>query len=175
MVILSGIKSSKRFAFSIKRPPPTGGKGLIHMINQPSAREKKEDEIYKDNEKYLEGFEKWLKDKGLSQKTIIKHVSNVAFYIDDYLCYYDLIEAPLGCRKLNGFLGDWFIRKAAWSSCAHIKSYAASIKKFYAFMREGNLVEQEEYDDLCEMIKEFMPEWLDEMKRYDDMVFNDYY
>ena len=42
-------------------------------------------------------------------------------------------------------------------------------------MLEGNFVEQESYDDLFETIKEYLQEWLDKMKLYDDMVFEDYY
>ena len=136
----------------------------------------REKEIQKENEKHLAGFEKWLSDKGLSQKTINTHVSNVDFYINNYLCYYvDMYDAKQGARRICGFLGDWFIRKAMWSSCAHIKTNAASIKKFYAYLLEENVVEQEDYDDLCWTIKEDMPDWLDAMKRYDDMIFSDYY
>jgi site-specific recombinase XerD len=145
------------------------------MIDNLDPHVKKQTYIYEVNEKYLTGFENWLKNKGLSQKTIHKHISSVEFYINDYVCYYDLIDASQGCHKIYGFLGDWFIRKAAWSSCAHIKSYAASIKKFYAFMLEAKVVEQEDYDNLCDIIKEYMPEWLDEMKRYEDMLFEGYF
>ena len=141
--------------------------------------EEKRNEIYKENQKHLRGFEKWLNNKGLSQKTITKHVSNVDFYINDYLRYYDggfeAFDASQGTRYIYGFFGNWFIRKAAWSSCAHIKAYAASIKKFYAFLLEANVVVNEDYDDLCETIIEYMPDWLDEMKRYDDMLLEDYY
>ena len=124
---------------------------------------------------HLAGFEGCLINKGLSQKTINKHVSRVDFYINDYLSYYDVLDVAWGTREIHGFLGNWFIRKAAWSSCAHIKAYAASIKKFYAYLLEENVVEQEDYDDLCQTIKESMPDWLDEMKRYEHMLFQDYY
>ena len=80
-----------------------------------------------------------------------------------------------GADKIDGFLGSWFIRKALWSSCAHIKSNAAGIKKFYSYLLENNVVEQDDYDDLCETIKECMPDWLDKMRRYDEMIFGDYY
>jgi hypothetical protein len=33
----------------------------------------------------LEGFETWLADSGLKQKTVRKHLRNVSFYIDDHL------------------------------------------------------------------------------------------
>jgi hypothetical protein len=145
------------------------------MLHEHGTHEKKLDEIHKDNEKHLAGFRDWLKDKGLSQKTIYTHVSNVDFYINDYLCYYDVLDASQGVYEIAGFLGNWFIRKAAWSSCAHIKTNATGIKKFYAYLLEKNVVKQEGYDDLCWMIKEYMQEWLEEMTRYEEMIFEDYY
>jgi len=143
--------------------------------NEVSYKERRNN-IYKDNEMYLFGFELWLKNKGLSTKTINMHVTNLAFYLNDYLCYYDLIEAHQGCRAyhIHGFLGSWFIRKAAWSSSAHIKSNAAGIKKFYEYLLEEDFIEQEDYDDLCDTIKEFMPDWLEEMRRYEEMIFEEY-
>ena len=143
------------------------------MACKHDSHEVKQSEIQKANETHLAGFEKWLKRKGFSQKTINKHVSNVDFYINDYLCYYDLIDASQGYGHIHGFLGNWFIRKAAWASCAQIKSFAASIKKFYTFLLDESVVTHECLDCLCETIKEFMPEWLDNMRRYEDLIFEE--
>ena len=145
------------------------------MINGYDKSENKRNEIYEANEMHLAGFGKWLKRKGLSQKTINTHVTNVEFYINEFLFYYGASDISQGCYRIGHFLGDWFIRKATWSSCAHIKSNAAGIKKFYAYLLEKNVVEQEDYDELCQIIKDDMPEWLEEMERYDEIVFGDYY
>jgi len=134
------------------------------------AYEKERNAIREINELHLTGFEKWLKSDGLSEKTIDKHVSNVDFYINEFLCYYDAEDVQQGCYSVSQFLGDWFIRKAMWSSCSGIKSNAASFKKFYAYMLAVNVIEQEDYDVLCSTIKEEMPEWLDAMRRYDAML-----
>ena len=91
-----------------------------------------------------------------------------------YLCYYDARDVLQGCYGISMFLGDWFIRKAMWSSCTNIKANAAGIKKFYEFLLEYGVIEQEGYDALCEIIKKEMPEWLDKMRRYDEMIFEDY-
>ena len=134
------------------------------------AFEKECDAIRKINELHLAGFGKWLKSSGLSGKTIRKHVSNVDFYINDFLCYYDARDAVQGCYSVGSFLGDWFIRKASWASCGNIKSNVASFKKFYAFMLAVNAIEQEDYDFLLEAINNQLPDWLDAMKRYDDWL-----
>jgi len=144
------------------------------MTDNLLTYKEKQNEIFSANEMHLMGFVKWLENKGLSPKTIKTHATNVEFYINDYLgC--DLMDVTKGCHRIDRFLGNWFIRKAAWSSCAHIKSYASSFKKFYAYLLEENTIDQEDYDDLCETIKERMQDWLNAMKRYEDMLFADYY
>jgi len=136
--------------------------------------EMKQKQIRKVNSTYLSDFEKWLKNKGLTEKTIKKHVSNVDFYINEYLCYNDAYDVKEGCYLISSFLGDWFPRKAMWSSCAAIKATTAGLKKFYMVMLENNIIDQGDYDSFCETVKEEMPDWLDNMKRYDDMA-DDYF
>ena len=96
--------------------------------------EKQVNIIKKQNEKYLELFQAQLSKDGLTKKTVNNHVSNIDFYINDYLNYYDPREMKEGCYVVDGFLGDWFIRKAMWANCAAIKSYCSSLKKFYKVM-----------------------------------------
>ena len=120
------------------------------------------------NEKLLVEFETWLKSAGLSENTISKHLSNIDFYINEYLLYEDAIEAKDGIQGVSMFLGYWFIKKAMWASQASIKSNAASLKKFYAFLLEKGLIEQEDLIELEDTIKDEMPEWIEELNRYDD-------
>jgi site-specific recombinase XerD len=61
-----------------------------------------------------------------------------------------------------------------WSSVAAIKKNAASLKKFYQFMLERNEIEAGEFEQLKKTIKEDMPEWLERMKRYDDIDLEDF-
>lgn len=133
--------------------------------------EKFEDEckrIRKENEKIISDFETWLMDSNLSSKTIKKHVANIDFYINAFLLYEDAIEAKNGADEIGNFLGNWFIRKAMWSSKTTIKENAASLKKFYKFMYERGSISEEDLSTLKEVIKEEMPEWLATMGRYDD-------
>ncbi len=124
--------------------------------------------IRKTNKRLLAEFETWLKSAGMADKTIRNHLSNVDFYINDYLLYEDAIGAKDGVSEISMFLGYWFIRKAMWASPASIKSNAASLKKFYAFLLEKGLIRDKELTELTETIKEKMPEWLARLKRYDD-------
>ena len=129
--------------------------------------------IRKDNQVLLDGFSKWLADKGLSQKTIDKHYYNVDFYINEFLLYEEAIDASEGIYEIDLFLGFWFIKKAMWASKSSIKSNATSIKQFYEFMLEKGNIDEEDYIELKEEIKNNMQEWLDTMDRYDDPEIED--
>mgnify|MGYP001820741474 CR=1 FL=1 len=124
--------------------------------------------IRKSNKKLLSEFEHSLKLSGLSENTINKHVSNIDFYVNEYLLYEDAIEAKNGADAVGMFLGYWFIKKAMWASQSSIKGNATSLKKFYAFLHEKDLIDKEDLDNLKETIKEGMPEWLATLDRYDD-------
>ena len=123
------------------------------------------------NEGLLTGFETWLISFGLAPKTIVQHISNIDFFINEYLLYEDAIEAIEGAHRVSMYLGNWFISKAMWASPSSIRSHAASIKKFYAFMLTKGLMTQQALDILAQTIKEDMPTWLAQMKRYDQEVF----
>lgn len=136
------------------------------------AYEKACAEIRETNDEYLDGFEVWLMNKGLSQKTIDKHISNVDFYINEFLCRYDAQDVTHGCVSIDTFLGDWFIRKAP-SSCTGIKDNAAGIKKFYEYLLERNIVMLDDYVYLCATIRDEMPSWLSTMRRYERSLYED--
>lgn len=135
--------------------------------------EKECKKIRRENEKLLLDFGRWLLDKNLSQRTKNKHLSNVDFYINDYLLYEDAIKATDGSSRIGMFLGYWFIRKAMWASKTSIKESAASLKQFYQFILERGKLSTESFDRLKERIKEDMPEWLATLERYDDPDIED--
>ncbi len=139
------------------------------MTDDYEKYEKECERIRKDNDKILDEFKKYLiQQNGLKLKTANTHVSNVDFYINEFLLYEDAIEAKEGITEIGMFLGYWFIKKAMWSSPAQIKSNAASLKKFYTFMNVEGKVKRKELDNLKVRIKEDMPEWIATMKRYEN-------
>ena len=129
--------------------------------------------IRKANKQILDEFELLLKSVGLSKNTIKKHVSNIDFYINEYLLYEDATEAKDGVDAVGMFLGYWFIKKAMWASQSSIKGNATSLKKFYSFLYDKRLIEKDDLDDLTETIKEGMPEWLATLDRYDEPSVED--
>ncbi len=138
--------------------------------------EKYEDDcktIREANKLLLNEFEVRLKSSSLSKNTIDTHISNVEFYVNEYLLYEDATEAKDGVNAVGMFLGYWFIKKAMWASKSSIKSNATSLNKFYTFMHEKSLIDKEDLSDLKETIKKGMPEWLATLERYDDPSVED--
>lgn len=75
----------------------------------------------KENEALLSAFDIWLSSTNLARKTIDRHISNVDFYINEFLLYEDSIKAADGMDEIGMFLGYWFIKKAMWANKAAIK------------------------------------------------------
>lgn len=120
------------------------------------------------NEGLLALFEEELTGSGLSQKTIRSHLSNVDFYINEYLLREEPLTMEHGTSRLDMFLGFFFIRKCMWSTPATVKSTAASIKKFYKCMLDHNKIKKSHYDFLCADIKENMQQWQEDCAAYND-------
>jgi site-specific recombinase XerD len=108
------------------------------------------------NQPILAGFEKSLKQAGLSEQTIKAHVDNMRFF-GRYLLWYGyslrrLDEATEG--DVYDFLEDWFPRKALWASVSSMKVYLASFKKFFQWMGETGLVASETVEDVLATLKD---------------------
>lgn len=115
------------------------------------------EKIEKQHEELLRIF---LEDiSHLSDKTIRKHLNNVAFFINDYLIYYNGADYEEVNEEIYSFFSDFFIRKCMWSSPNSIKETAASLKKFYKSMVDHGKFEKEKYKLLCDIIKEEMENW----------------
>lgn len=132
------------------------------------AYEKECEAIMAQNKELLEIFKKDLTEAGLSAKTINTHLSNVDFYINEYLLLEDANPMENGVSMLDMFLGDYFIRKCMWSTPGNIKTTAASIKKFYKCMLNHNKISKEDYAFLCDEIKNGMEDWQAECALYND-------
>lgn len=124
--------------------------------------------IRKTNSHLLNLFFDYLKKSGISNKTIDRHLSNVDFYINDFLLRTDAYSMEHGVSMIDDFLGDFFIRKCMWSTPGNIKTTATSIKKFYKCMLEYEKISKTDYDYLCAKIKNSMPIWQERCAIYND-------
>ena len=123
--------------------------------------------IQKTNTLLLQLFEEDLVKSGL-KKTINRHLSNVDFFLNEFLIRAGALSMEKGISMLDEYPGNFFIRKCMWSTPANIKTNATSIKKFYKCMLEHGKIEKEDYDILCSSIKDSMEIW-----QYDCAIYND--
>lgn len=124
--------------------------------------------IIETNYQLLDLFEEDLLQSGLTSKTINRHLSNVDFYINKYLLLEEPHSMEYGVSMIDGFLGDFFIRKCMWSTPGNIKSTAASIKKFYKSMLAHGKIDKKSYNQLCSEIKNGMESWQMNCEIYND-------
>ena len=120
--------------------------------------------VRKENEEYLKLFEADLTEKGLSPKTIKNHISNIDLFINDFLLREDAQPIETGIDNLNPFF-------YMWSTPASVRSMAAGLKKFYKCMAEHEKIEEDDYVEICEEIKESLPFWVEDCEEFNDGDF----
>ena len=131
--------------------------------------------IRQENALLLDGFVGMLRGQRLATTTISKHRGNVDFFINEFLLYTDATKrARDGIGEIDAFLGDWFIRKAMWSTPRSIKSNATSLYMFYAFLAASDKVTRAELAKLKEIIGLHLTEWQARCKRYNDGDIDDW-
>ena len=127
--------------------------------------------LEKRNKKYLKGVKNWLQEKGLTDKTITKHINNTALFINDYLNYYDVLKDEESMDDVITFVTTWFTEKCMWASRNKVKDTAVILRKFYQYMCENNYVFKENYEEMCSSIKDNIDTILEEVYSF---VSNDY-
>lgn len=98
-------------------------------------------EVRENNRLVLAAFKHFLKEQlGLSEKVIRGHLNNTSFYLDEYLLYYGIQTAISDFSAPVDFLSDFFTRKAMWATPAEVKRMGASLKKFYDFLAQAQVL-----------------------------------
>ena len=115
----------------------------------------------KQNDVYLKAFKTYLKALGLCEQTIKNHIRFANLYINEFLLLYEVHPLKDGCHMLDEFFTDWLIKQDIALSDYQVKSIAASVKKFYAYMLELGLeITNEDFNFLVNSIKEHKDNWL---------------
>jgi len=133
--------------------------------------EAERDDSVAGNSILLVGFRRYLEAKNISDKTINKHTSNVDFFVNVFLQYYEPLEAREGVGQIGSFLGDWFVRKAMWATVTSIKENITSLKHFYIFLLQEKEIEKDELVEMKREIKECKDDWFAALKKFDNLAF----
>ena len=131
-------------------------------------------QIRQENALLLDGFVALLREQRLAPGTIGKHRENVEFFINEFLLYRDATRPAEGIGEISEFLGDWFIRKAMWSTPRYIKGTATSLYKFYGFLAASDKITLAELAELKGTIAQHLAEWQARCQRYNDVDIDDW-
>lgn len=145
------------------------------MNNDYAAFEKACAQIRQKNGLLLDGFGHMLVSKRLAPRTITAHRDKGSFFINTFLLYTNATQRPEeGIGEIDEYLGDWFIRKAMWSTPRTIKTNATSLYKFYAFLAASGKVTVAALAELKETIALNLPEWQARCERYNEGETDDW-
>lgn len=144
------------------------------MKNSHHEYEKTCEQIRHENEQLLDGFVALLRKQRLALRTIRTHRENVEFFINEFLLYGDPKRPIEGMGEIDDYFGDWFIRKAMWSTPRTIKSTATSLYKFYAYLAALDRITPAELAALKATIADHLPEWQARCQRYNDPEIHDW-
>ncbi len=125
--------------------------------------------IRTDNQPILDGFQLWLEKSGLAPKTVKSHLGNIDFFAE-YLTYYEPLLRLTEADDVDvyEFLMNWYPRKAMWASEANTRSYMASFRKFFKYLKESNRIEHSIVDDVRETLRENKEGFLEAVAFDDD-------
>lgn len=136
--------------------------------------DKQVEKAEKQNNILIDKFQEHLSSKSLKTKTIQSHLDNIDFFANSFLLRYEIIPVEKGADDIGEYLGDYFIRKAMWSTKASIIENIASFKKFYTFLNEIGKVSDEDLFEMKLMIKEEKATWIERVEKYND-IDDDWY
>jgi hypothetical protein len=151
-----------------------GNNQTSNMKNDYEEYEKACKQIRHENEQLLDGFVALLRSQRLSTRTIRTHRENVDFFINEFLLYEGAKRPADGIDEIGTFLGDWFIRKAMWSTPRAIKSSATSLFKFYCYLAALDRITLADLAALKATIAIHLPKWQDRCERYIDPSIDDW-
>lgn len=115
----------------------------------------------KENKKYFDLFEKHMRDEGLSERVINRHLKNVDFYVNHFINHYEIYDMNKGCYELDTYFGPYYSNLKPYFTKYTLNENISAIKKFYKLMHENNYVSNDDYDNLLSTIRICKDEWLD--------------
>lgn len=125
--------------------------------------------------KVLQAFEISMIDIGLKESTIRKHMRCVDFFVLDYLKKFSIQSHEESIILACNFLDKWLAENTFGLSSNMMKEHTIAIKKYYKFLLDRDLLEQQSYNELLEFIKKNKNKWVafdytNENRGFDDVM-----
>ncbi len=112
------------------------------------------------NEERLHRFIMYLNSEKSSDKTKVKHIENVEFFINEFLTYRLKVSCSEGINYVSDFFSDFFVNKCAWASKNAVKETITAVKKFYKFMVIEGYITKNEHKEFLTLVKNEKDSWI---------------
>lgn len=96
-------------------------------------------------DRIIQLFEADMKKQGLSLQTTRKHGDHVFIFLGEYVAYRHEMNLLNSIDFIDEYFCDYFIRKVARTKVERIKAHATSLKKFYKWLSEQDVITRESY------------------------------
>jgi hypothetical protein len=129
------------------------------------------------NAELLGAFEQWLRDQGLSARTIQMRLDDIKRFAQHYLadegrglglpCPAD--QAALA--DVDAFLADWILYRADRPLVGTVESHIASLKKFYICLKETGQMPAEDSDEILALLQKDREYYLELAREFEEGTF----
>ena len=119
------------------------------------------DKQINENEKLIQQFEVYLTSQNLSPKTIKKHCDNVDFFLNTYSTREEILKLKDTIIIVNDYFSYFLPFKTMFGSVNDTKTQITSLKKFYKYLLDINILHKNDYDCFLLVIKENKQNWFD--------------
>jgi hypothetical protein len=126
------------------------------------------------NVEIIDAFEAWLDGKGLSEKTVQRHLSNAQFFADEYMALQGgNAGVPRSAEQadrmdVDDYASEWFLENVRWLSVTKAKASIAALKKLYVCLKESGRMETEKADEVLDLLKAERGRYIELAQEYVD-------
>jgi len=132
----------------------------FNCIQEDNSQEAR-DAQWENSNAIFEEFEKYLKNKGLSEELIDRHLRYSVFFAMHYLFVYADEQSMLEVNEttIKTFLGNWYIRKTSSPNMPEIKKILSAIYELFEFIHNQGFILEEELEEIKNVCKD--KKWFD--------------
>ena len=105
-------------------------------------------------------FEDWLIEQGFAWSTVERHGESVEAFFFGFLMEVGPMAPDDGLFQVEQFFEHWLPSQRRWTSRQRIQAIIPGLKKFAAFLRDQDLLEEDDYQDFLALVKERKDDWV---------------
>ena len=89
------------------------------------------------------------------------HCDNIDFYLNTYSIREEIVKPTKAIYFLDDYFEYFMPHKTMFGSVSDTKAQITSLKKFYKYLFDINIIPKDDYNDMLENIKVNKQDWFD--------------